>query len=338
MLPPRIAVLTGILLTGIVVGAIALTGTTPFSFAADTQRDSISFVQVTDGAYSYDQLRDVFDTRYAGVHSDTAQIGDIHIDSSMYGRTSDGEGCFVNPQVTRNGQAVDDYNIDDSIDIYPSLSDRESTDNQEGTYGDLDAEFANPFYMDTQVYLGTFYGVSRCYGPMNRYELAVPFDQISNTVTVPDTAEADEQIAVEYRFSNQWTRLEADLEAEVCIGNQFCRTVSRENASVPVGQSTATVTFTPDASGQVTVDAIGQLGIDPDTYPVEDVAVDCNGDGTRQDPTTCDMITVADIRGGDVVRIRQPPAPVTFADLDATLLAWIDGVIDFFTPPEVTAQ
>ncbi|MFU1780288.1 hypothetical protein ACM16X_02780 [Haloarcula japonica] len=307
----------------LIVAAVMITGAFMFSQGSIVNSaDDITFVQVTDGAYSYDTMRGTFDDSYSGVHSDTARIGEYRISfdpqesGAAYG-SHDTDSCFAVPKVTRNGEAVDDYNLQDNkIIIYSSWADRSGSDNRVQQYGDLEAMFANAFYMENAVYRGTYYGVQTCYGPFNQYNLDVDFDAVSMTAEAPKNVSEGEPVEVDVRFENQWRPLRADIQGEACTSDSLCEEFSREGVEIPEGGRTVTVDAIQPAenfTGDISVDVGGRIGLDTEEFTVEGVAVDCDSDGDYEDPSTCSMIQFGELESGKVVNVltepEEPPKP-----------------------------
>jgi hypothetical protein len=303
------------------------------SIAEGSQRDSIKFFQVTEGAYSYEDMKPVFDGKYAGVNSDQAVIGDMMIDSSQYGLTSDNNGCFTNPKVSIDGEEVDKYSLNSAIYEYTSWTDDESSSQEyrSQTFDNgISAVFANPFYMETDVYWGYFQGIESCHGPFNRYEMPVDFDSISNTVEAPETVSEGESFTVDYRFENGWRPLKTNVSTQVCIGD-LCRTVEKTGQEVPVGGRTVSLSITPETSGEVSIDADGVVGLDTSSMRFEGVSTDVDGDGDMENPNNHGMIKIGEIEGSQVVDVVPRLESLSLEDLRYNILRWLD----FWLPGEV---
>jgi len=318
---------------GLVISVLLILSFLPFlgdnlSIAESSQRDSIKFFQVTEGAYSYENMRSVFDGKYGGVNSDKAQIGSLKIDSTQYGLTSDDNGCFTNPRVTLNGETVDKYSLNDAIYEYTSWTDDESSSGEYRSeeYGNgVKATYANPFYMESDVYWGYFQGIENCHGPFNRYELPVDFESISNTVEAPEKVSEGESFTVDYVFENGWKPLKTDVSAEVCVGD-LCRTVEKEDVSVPVGGKTVGLEVTPETSGSVEVEADGEIGLDASKIRLSGVGVDADGDGSMEDPGNVSMIKIGEIEGNQVVEVVPRLESLSFDDLRYNFSRWVDFI------------
>jgi len=168
------------LLAVVVLVAAAFTFTQS-TFVESSKQEEITFYHVTDGAYSYDDLQDTFDQSYAGVHGDTARVGDYRFvldpqeSNAAYGKY-DADSCFAVPRVERNGQVVDDYSLNGNpIVDYSSWVDKEDSENNEASYGDLTAVFAQPLYRETAVHWGTYYGVDTSWPPTSTETSPVKF-------------------------------------------------------------------------------------------------------------------------------------------------------------------
>lgn len=290
------------------------------SIVDSSKQEEITFYHVTDGAYSYDKFQDNFDQNYAGVHGDTARVGNYEFildpqeSNAAYGSYGS-DSCFAVPRVERRGQVVDDYSLQENpIVRYSSWVEKEGTDNRVQQYGDIEARFANPFYMENAVAWGTYYGVQQCYGPFNRYNLDVNFDQISMEAEAPENVTEGEPVKVDVRFENGWKPLKADLNGEACISDKYCSEFSKEDVSVPVGGTTVTVEAAKPASnftGEVSVDMGGSLGMDMSSFQTKNVVTDCDGDGTKEDASQCDVVQIAKLEGDQVVNVvpeqEEPP-------------------------------
>jgi len=302
------------------------------SIAEGSQRDSIKFFQVTEGAYSYENMKSVFDGKYAGVNSDVAVIDDMRIDSSQYGLTSNENGCFTNPKVTIDGEEVDKYSLNSAIYEYTSWTDDESSSQEyrSQTFDNgISAVFANPFYMESDVYWGYFQGIESCYGPFNRYEMPVDFDSISNSVEAPETVTEGETFTVDYVFENGWRPLKANVSAQVCIGD-LCRTVEKNIQEIPVGGGTVSLSVTPESSGEVSVDASGVVGLDTSSIRFEGVSTDVDGDGDMENPNNHEMIKIGEIEGSEIVDVVPRLESLSLGDLRYNVLRWLD----FWLPEE----
>jgi len=318
-------VIPATLLTVVVLVAAAFTFTQG-TFVESSKQEEITFYHVTDGAYSYDQLQDTFDQGYAGVHGDTARVGDYRFvldpqeSNAAYGKY-DTDSCFAVPRVERNGQVVDEYSLNGNpIVDYSSWVEEDDTDNHEQSYGNVEAQFAKPFYKETSVWRGTYFGMDACYGPLNRYSIQVPFEQLSMTADAPENVSEGEQVVVDVRFENGWKRLEADLTGEACISG-LCSEFSRSNVSVPVGGRTVSVEAAEPVvnfTGEVSVDVGGQLGLDMREFEAENVVTDCDGDGENEDASRCSTVQIAELDGGQVVNVvpapEEPPSDSGFLD------------------------
>lgn len=277
------------------------------SVTQESQVNEIEFFQVTEGAYSYDNLQDMFDKSYSGVHSDSAQIGSLEIDSTQYGEYSGGDGCFQNPQVTLNGDTVDNYDLNNPVLDFTSWVNKEdsSIEYRTETYSNgVEAVYSLPFYMDSVVYWGTYYGIDNCYGPMNRYKMDVDYSSISHEVNVPDQVETGDKVKVTHTFNNEWKPLETDLSTEVCLGNGFCKTLEKDNVEISDnGVREVTQSFIAEASGETDVKVSGSVGLDISSLTLEGVVVDGDGDGVKEDPADLDSIKIGDIEGEGVTQV-----------------------------------
>lgn len=312
------------------IGLVLLVGAaftfTQSTFVESSKQEEITFYHVTDGAYSYDQLQDTFDQSYAGVHGDTARVGDYRFvldpqeSNAAYGKY-DTDSCFAVPRVERNGQVVDDYSLNGNpIVDYSSWVDKEDSENNEADYGDLKAVFAQPLYKESSVWRGSYFGMDACYGPLNRYSIQVPFDGLSMTAEAPENVTEGEQVVVDVRFENGWKPLEADLTGEACISG-YCSEFSRSNVSIPVGGRTVSVEAAEPVAnftGEVSVDVGGQLGLDMQEFETENVVTDCDGDGENEDASRCSTVQIAELDGGQLVNVvpapEEPPSDSGFLD------------------------
>lgn len=55
--------------------------------------------------------------------------------------------------------------------------------------------------------------------------------------------------------------------------------------------------------------------MDLDEYRVDGVSVDCDRDGTKDDPAQCEMITVGAVQNSGVTQVKTPTAAVFDNDL-----------------------
>ncbi|QSG08945.1 hypothetical protein HSR122_1554 [Halapricum desulfuricans] len=230
---------------------------------------------------------------------------------------------------------IDDYDLQNNpIVRYSSWVDKDSTDNRNVDYGDVEARFAVAFYMEEAVHYGTYYGVQQCYGPFNNYVLDVPFDEISMTTDAPENVTEGEPVEVDVRFENDWKPLEADLNGEACISG-YCSEFSRENVSIPTGGRTIDVEVAEPVSnftGDVSVDMGGTLGLDMEEFRTENVATDCDGDGEKEDASTCSTVKIADLEGSQVVNVvRAPEEPPEDSGLFEEVLQMLQPVIKILT-------
>lgn len=298
-----------------VIGVIAVilitaAGTVQLSLAEDTRRDEIRFYHLSDKAGSFrDSLRRSLEASYPGSFTDTARVGAYTFDDST--EVDENGYCTLEPVVKHNGQVVDDYGLDKQIESHSSYSDGTDTDNNKQQYGPLTAEFANPHYMET----GYWIGFNGCYGTFNRYHLAVNQDAISVDVQTPDKAVEGQAVTTTVTVSNGWQPLRADLSTEVGIDGQFCRTLTKKDIAIDRGTTTVEFTYTPDTAGDVSASVSGPVGLDLQRYPVDGASVDCDGDGQKEAPATCRMITVGEVQGGGVTAVKAPRNAVFDNDL-----------------------
>lgn len=278
-------------------GLFAVQGT----IVDSSKRKTITFYQVSSGAYGQEEVVDVFKSSYAGVRGDTAVIGSYKFKMSKYGKNSAGDGCFIIPTVSKNGEVVDSYSLQGKkVQVKAVDSDK----NREAEYGPISASFGNPFYMDYDTWYGNgqVYVLSvNCYGPLNRYKLTVPFNQVSVDTSLPGNITEGNSVVVKTKVENGWKPLEADLSAEVCVTTVHCNKVSKENVSIPVGGKTIRFTVVnPEPTKKVSmanVDVSGRIGVDTDKFNTKNVAVDCDADGVNEKPSNCDMIMIGKIKG-----------------------------------------
>ncbi|WP_049937206.1 hypothetical protein [Haloplanus natans] len=307
-----------------------LIGPSVLSVAQDSRKQSISFYHLTDDAGSTQALHQNLKDTYPGTFSDVAKLGKYRFDLSMRGLTSGGDGCFLVPKVKKNGVEIDQFNLQDNkITSYSGWADKDGTGRVEKTYGDYKASFGNTLYMDESVYYGTYYGVQSCEGAFNKYEMEIPWNKISVETNTPKKSQADNPVALTYTFHNQWKPMEADLEAEVCIGNGLCKTVRKENVSVPVGTSASTISLTPNATGELKTDFGGSIALDMEHLRVEGLSVDCDNDGSNERPSKCSSIEIGEIQGSDVVKLREKQLGLA-QQIQLRLAKLYTGIIDGF--------
>lgn len=306
-----------------------LIGPSVLSVAQDSRKESISFYHLTDDAGTTQALHETLKNKYPGTFTDVAKVGKYRFDLSMRGLTSGGDGCFLVPKVKKNGVEVDQFNLQDNkITSYSGWTDKDGTGQVEKTYGDIKASLGL-LYMDEVVYYGTFYGVDSCEGAFNTYEMEIPWNEISVETSTPEKSQANNPVALTYTFHNQWRPMEADLEAEVCIGNGLCKTVRKENVSVPTGTSATSISVTPNATGQLKTDFGGSVALDMEHFRVEGLSVDCDNDGSNERASQCSSIEVGEIQGSDVVKLREK-RPGLVQQMQYRLAKIYTGIIDGF--------
>ncbi|WP_276273613.1 hypothetical protein [Haloarcula litorea] len=307
-----------------------LIGPSMMSVAQDSRKESISFYHLTDDAGTTQALHETLKNKYPGTFTDVAKLGKYRFDLSMRGLTSGSDGCFLVPKVKKNGVEVDQFNLQENkITSYSGWTDKDGTGRVEKTYGDIKASFGNALYMDSVVYYGTFYGVDSCEGAFNTYELEIPWDKISVETSTPEKSQADNPVALTYNFHNQWRPMEADLEAEVCVGNGLCKTVQKEDVSVPVGTSATTISVTPNASGELKTDFGGSVALDMEHFRAEGLSVDCDNDGSNERGSQCSSIEIGEIKGSDVVKLREK-RPGLAQQIQLRLAKIYTGIVDGF--------
>lgn len=306
---------TRLILGGVIALTIFLTiSVGPFSLTADSTREDITFYHLSEnGATVTDSLRDTMETAYPGTFTDTAQVGLYTFDVSQ--EYTYNEYCALDPIVKRNNVVIDEYSHTNEIQTYASNVEKDDTANKVQHYGEFTAKFATPHYMDKYVYRGTFYGITDCHGTFNRYELAVDHDAIAVDVSTTEKAVQGQPVTATVHVNNAWKPLRADLETRICIDGSFCQTLTRDDVPLPRGTSTVEFTYTPKTAGDVTATVSGPVGLDLQQYTAEGVAVDCTGDGTKQDPATCRMITIGEVTGSGVTAVKSPGTAVFDNDL-----------------------
>lgn len=160
-----------------------------------------------------------------------------------------------------------------------------------------------------------FFGMNTCYGTFNKYMLPVNHSSIDATSSIPAKAVQGETVVATVDLTNNWKPLEADLTVELCVNDRFCEELTKED--VQVNQRTTTVTFpyTPDTTGDLSITVSGPIGLDLDHYRGDGVAVDCDRDGKRDDPTQGEMITVGTVQNSGVTQVKTASAAIFDNDL-----------------------
>lgn len=328
----------GILAVLLVVIVVAGMNFQPGTIVESSQVDEITFYHVTDGAYAYENLQDNFDENYAGVHGDVAMIGAYTFDSTQYYNISGRDGCGMNPKATRNGETLDSYSLNNDIEQYPSQSQYDSTpnDQRKEDYGEISAWYGAPYYLYADVYWGYYLGLERCYGPMNRYTMQVPFDEISAKVETPGNITEGEPLEATVRFENGWRQLKANLSAEVCVRESFCKTVDRNNIEVPPGSVSidlvAASAEETNATGEMRVDLSGTIGLDLSDMKTQNVVVECNGEGSKENASECVSVKIGEISGEGVTTVlERPEEPPSNEGLGTLISKIITRIIQFLT-------
>lgn len=208
---------------------LLIAGTSTFSVA--NTRTGITFYHMSeDAGRTTESLRNNLEAAYPGTFTDTAHVDDLTFDVS--GLYNENTYCGFEPVVKRGTQELDDYSLQNQIREYYMQSDR---GDRTQTYGDITAVFGEPIYLDTYVWHGDFFGITNCYGTLNKYTLPVDHSTIDATTDIPAKAVQGETVDATVTLTNSWKPLESDLTAKPCINNQYCEEIPRENVQVDRG-------------------------------------------------------------------------------------------------------
>lgn len=288
---------------------VAVVATNPFSVAMD-RGDSIKFYHLTPNAgVGNPTLQENLKEIYPADWESTAELEGYDFDLSTIGVQSDGRGCMMVPEVTKNGQEVDDYD----------LQENKLTGSDTSTFGDIEATFARTFYQDS------YWGYTLGCGAFNVYELDIPDNAVSNTNEAPEKVKEGETFLLKYRFDNNWKQMEADLRPEVCYSGGACKSFNR-TVDVYEGQSVKTFEFTASNPGEITTSFDGELFLNADRMEIDSLSVDCDGDGDAEKGSSCSRIKIGTISGEEVTTSRR----TLKQSLTMTVENFFSGIIQFF--------
>jgi len=221
--------------------------------------------------------------QYPEISSYTSQIGSLQIDSSQWGGFSNegySVGCFVNPQVTLNGQTVDDFSLDNSPQATSSSAPQEYTwdvdeSRPEKTYTLEDGTqvtvgYLTAFNFEPTTFRGTYYG-GDCKGVFNTVSVDFPEEELSQSINTPGNVKKSQnpEISIQVNSFSNSLRYEGTVEvcrptAEPCTSEQITQDLDQGLNDIPVNINT-------DASGEYSIESQGQILVDAGTYPINNL-------------------------------------------------------------------
>ena len=257
-------------------------------------------------------------SKYPGTFTDAAQVGQYTFDvSNLFNQNTE---CAFEPVVKRNGEAVDDYSLDNQI----TQGFNSRSGDRTKTYPPLEVTHAVTMYTDAYVYRGDFFGMTNCYGTFSTYRLPVPTESIQADVSVPEKAVAGETVTVTVEVQNTWRPLQTKLTSELCVDGSFCTEKNRSDIDIGRGQRTVEIPYTVDRAGELSVDVSGPIGLDMSRYPVSGLSADCDRDGQNEPAAQCEMIAVGEVTGSGVTAVKSTSSALFDTDLmaQAMQLKW----------------